>query len=260
MEMIWYVIAFILGTIIGSFLNVVIYRLHTGKSLNGRSHCMSCGEELYWYELFPIVSYLFLRGRCGACSAHIPSRYFTVELLTGLSFLTVWHYFSHNLILLVVHLILMAILMIILVYDMRHTIIPDELTIAVGVVALILLGYTFYETRDVASVLLSISAGLCAGFFFWGLWFMSKGRWIGLGDAKLARRVGVGHRPCQQFRVGYLAVQTAVRWRQGRIGTGHIARQGWQWGRRPSWCKPDKRPARLRSAPPESLRNCQTRG
>jgi leader peptidase (prepilin peptidase)/N-methyltransferase len=191
MEMTSYVIAFIFGTIIGSFLNVVIYRLHTGKSLNGRSHCMSCGEELYWYELFPIVSYLFLRGRCGACSAHIPSRYFTVELLTGLSFLVVWHYFSYNLFLLAVHLILVAILMIILVYDMRHTIIPDELTIAVGAVALMLLGYTFYETRDVASALLSIGAGLCAAFFFWGLWFMSKGRWIGLGDAKLALPLGV---------------------------------------------------------------------
>ena len=59
MEIIWCVVVFVLGTIIGSFLNVVLYRLHTGKSLNGRSHCMSCSKTLRWYELFPLFSYIF---------------------------------------------------------------------------------------------------------------------------------------------------------------------------------------------------------
>ena len=53
-----------LGAIIGSFLNVVIYRFHTGKSLSGNSHCLSCGQGLRWYVLFPVFSYLALQGRC----------------------------------------------------------------------------------------------------------------------------------------------------------------------------------------------------
>jgi leader peptidase (prepilin peptidase)/N-methyltransferase len=78
-----YVVAFLLGAIIGSFLNVYIYRFHTGKSLAGSSHCLSCGSPLKWFELFPIFSYLAIRGRCRHCHSKVPFRYFVVELLTG---------------------------------------------------------------------------------------------------------------------------------------------------------------------------------
>ncbi len=191
MESMWYGTLFIFGTIVGSFLNVVIYRLHTGKSLNGRSHCMSCGKTLTWSELFPIFSYLAQGGRCRGCSAYIPSRYLVVELLTGLLYLTVWHFFSFDFVLLVLHLALISVLIVILVYDMRHTIIPDELTVIVGVIALAFLGYAYVHERDVLLALARIGGGLGAGFFFWALWYGSKGRWIGLGDAKLALPLGV---------------------------------------------------------------------
>lgn len=188
-----YGVIFIFGTIIGSFLNVVIYRLHTGKSLNGRSHCMTCGKTLTWYELFPLVSYIFQGGKCRGCFAHIPSRYLFVELLTGLSYLTVWNIFAHDIFLLVVYFILVSVFILIVLYDIRHTIIPDELTSVVIIVAMVLVGYELMQGNEgiLSTFAYRIGAGFIASFFFWGLWYISKGRWIGFGDAKLALPLGV---------------------------------------------------------------------
>lgn len=177
---------FVFGAIIGSFLNVVIYRMHTGRSLNGRSHCMTCGTHLSWYELFPVVSYLVQRAQCRTCTAYIPWRYLLVELVTAISFLILFSLFRDNLILFGVYAALIATIIVIAVYDIRHTIIPDELTLVVGGVAVVLQGIEYVATRDAMSVLLDIVGAAGAALFFWGLWRISKGRWIGLGDAKLA--------------------------------------------------------------------------
>lgn len=192
MHMLWlpYLFIVLLGSIIGSFLNVVIYRLHTGKSLGGRSHCMSCGETLLWYELLPVISYLFLRGRCNVCASHIPRRYLAVELLTAALFVLAWHTFAFDFVPLALTLILFSFFVIIFVYDIRHTIIPDEMTIGVAVTATLLLLWQYWLTRDISSLLWHLIAGVAAAFFFWALWYYSKGRWLGLGDAKLALPLG----------------------------------------------------------------------
>ncbi len=191
MEIFWFVMIFVFGAIVGSFLNVVVYRLHTGRSLNGRSHCLTCGKKLTWYELFPIISYLVQGGKCRGCSAYVPWRYLVVEILTGVLFLGVWYFSAHDVVLLVLHLILISTFILIVVYDIRHTIIPNELSIIVGGIACILLGYEYLNTADSTIVISRIGAGFLASFFFWGLWYISKGRWIGFGDAKLAFPLGV---------------------------------------------------------------------
>jgi leader peptidase (prepilin peptidase)/N-methyltransferase len=190
MELYWYIVVFIFGAIMGSFLNVVIYRLHTGRSLSGRSHCMSCGKILSWYELFPLFSYISQKGMCRGCLAYIPTRYFTVELLTALLYVSVWHIFGSDLIATLLYMVLVSLFVIILVYDIRHTIIPDELTIAVSGIVLTLIGYEYLEVGDMAMIGERILSGFGAGLFFWGLWYASKGKWIGLGDAKLALPLG----------------------------------------------------------------------
>src|SRR3989344_2772978 len=80
------IIFFILGLIIGSFLNVVVFRFNTQRSFGGRSGCMTCQNKLSWSELVPLLSFFVLRGRCRNCKAKISIQYPIVELISGLVF------------------------------------------------------------------------------------------------------------------------------------------------------------------------------
>jgi len=81
------VLVFVFGTVIGSFLNVVILRVPLKEQIvKGRSHCMTCGHTLHWYDLFPVLSWVFLRGKCRYCGAKISARYALVETLCGLCY------------------------------------------------------------------------------------------------------------------------------------------------------------------------------
>ena len=186
----WYtaLIAFGFGVIIGSFLNVVIYRFHTGKSLSGSSHCLSCQTDLRWYELFPLLSYLTLRGRCGTCSAAIPSRYFWVELVTGVLFMLVilmlspWYWLFGAMI--------VSILIIVAVYDLYHMVIPNFFVGLLILLALLTTALDYWLLPDVIRIRWQLLAGALSYGFFASLWYFSKGRWIGYGDAKLALPLG----------------------------------------------------------------------
>ncbi len=178
-------VVFLFGVIIGSFLNVYIYRFHTGKSLSGNSHCLSCATPLRFYELFPLLSYVGLGGRCRTCNARIPSRYFWVELATGLLFLTVSLLIS-DVFLWPLLFWLMTVLIVVAVYDLYHFVIPNEFVWTLGVIALFMGGYQWYQFADLWVILGNILAAFLAFSFFWGLWWYSSGRWLGFGDAKLA--------------------------------------------------------------------------
>ena len=186
-----YVIAFIAGAIIGSFLNVYIYRFHTGKSLSGSSHCLSCGHALRWFELFPIFSYLAIRGRCRHCHSRVPVRYFLVELLTAGLFAATLTFSSVYAEILLIWLI-SAVLVVILTYDIYHFIIPDSLTIALGALVFLLIGHS-YLVRGVSleTIGFDILAAVIGASFFLFLWLVSKGKWLGFGDVKLAFPLGL---------------------------------------------------------------------
>jgi len=176
---------FLLGVIIGSFLNVFIYRLHTSRSVNGSSHCMSCGTPLKFYELFPLFSFLFLRGRCRSCGSLIPWRYFLVELMTGVLFLGTALTFSSPY-LLGLFLIAMAVLVVIFVYDLYHMIIPDGAVIVLGILALVQQGFLyFFQNIPLVEIGFNLGAGFLATLFLFALWYYSKGEWLGFGDVKL---------------------------------------------------------------------------
>lgn len=186
----WYtaLTAFGFGVIIGSFLNVVIYRFHTGKSLSGSSHCLSCQTDLRWYELFPLLSYLTLRGRCRTCSAMIPSRYFWVELAAGVLFtlvalmLSPWYWLFGAMI--------VSVLIIVAVYDLYHMVIPNFFVWLLVFLALLVTLLDYWLLPDVMRIVWQLLAGLLSYGFFASLWYFSKGRWIGYGDAKLALPLG----------------------------------------------------------------------
>lgn len=89
-----YIVIFLYGIVIGSFLNVLIYRIPKKENIvTTRSHCMNCGYQLRWYDLVPLFSYLALGGRCRKCKAHISVQYPVIEALNGVLYLLVfWKY------------------------------------------------------------------------------------------------------------------------------------------------------------------------
>ena len=176
-------VVFIFGAIIGSFLNVVILRLHTGKSLNGRSHCMTCGATLGALELIPILSYISLLGKCKSCSAKFSVRYAAVETVTGFSFVLAY-ITSNDTVTFLAVLLLLSVLILILVYDLDHLIIPDELATLLFVPVVVLMVWS--GAGGVSFNYIDLLAPFVASGLFYSLWKVSKGRWIGLGDAKLA--------------------------------------------------------------------------
>ncbi|MDO8482858.1 MAG: prepilin peptidase [bacterium] len=201
---------FTLGTIVGSFLNVVILRFNTGVSLGGRSGCFSCGRKIKWHDLVPIVSFLSLRGRCRSCKSRLSLQYPTVELLTGFLFLaTFLKYFSSGFApefsifnfsdlagsggagQFSIDLLVLSLLVVISVYDLKHKIIPDSLVFLFGTLAFARLLFSV----EISSLfqfpyLLDLLSGPILALPIAILWLISGGRWIGLGDAKLA--IGIG--------------------------------------------------------------------
>lgn len=174
---------FVLGLVIGSFLNVVILRSHAGESfIKGRSHCPHCRHELSWPELVPVVSFLRQYGKCLSCGMRISWQYPAVELAAGISFVFAYNIWAQNLYSLLSFWLAISAGIVILVSDIRSKIIPNGavLTLLLASFLRILAGFNgwtliFYDI---------LSAFLIALFFF-ALWFFSRGTWMGFGDAKL---------------------------------------------------------------------------
>ncbi len=196
MEVLVGVVVFVLGLLVGSFLNVVVYRYNTGLSIiYGRSICLSCSRGICWYENIPVVSFVVLRGRCRGCRTKISFQYPLVELMTGFLFLTLWlvgipAYTSAPMLNLAFALAVASLLVAIFVYDLRHKIIPDLFSF--GFVFVALIGLVALEGRALLSYpgLLDLLAGPVLFVPFWALWAVSRGQWIGLGDGKLALGIG----------------------------------------------------------------------
>ena len=193
MEVPQLIFVFIFGTIIGSFLNVVILRYNTGANFGGRSRCFSCGKEIRWYDLVPVLSFVFLRGTCRFCKSKLSFQYPAVEFLTGALFLaTFLKYGSEGaLSAMVLDMAVIAVLIVIGVYDLRHKIIPDSLVFLFSILALgRIISMTSISSLLHFSQNFDLVAGPILAMPIFILWLVSKGRWIGLGDAKLALGIG----------------------------------------------------------------------
>ena len=187
MEFLILTFIFILGLIIGSFLNVVILRFGTDKSIvKGNSGCPKCGKDLKWYELVPVLSWVLLRGKCSKCKEKISVQYPLVELATGLLFVLQYLQISDlefvSLFVLSVSyfiaFVAMSLLVVIFVFDLYHKIIPDTFSFMFGVLGLVYMFMNFQGWDLLAPVFFFVP--------FYLLWRISNGTWIGLGDGKLA--------------------------------------------------------------------------
>jgi len=198
MSLFFYLIIFIFGLAIGSFLNCVICRLEKRESfLRGRSRCPHCQKELSWKDLVPLFSFLILRRRCRYCRQKISPQYPLMELATGILFVFIailnFQLTAYNFLNACFLSFISCFLIIIFVYDLKHYIIPDKViypAILVSGIWYFVLGiflnlYTRYE------ILNTIYSAVGAAAFFFSIVLISKGSWMGAGDIKLAFFMGL---------------------------------------------------------------------
>ncbi|EKE12074.1 MAG: hypothetical protein ACD_14C00028G0002 [uncultured bacterium] len=196
------IIFFILGLIIGSFLNAVVYRLEAVESLLERSHCPHCKKKVRWFDNVPVISFILLSARCRDCGEKISWQYPVVEFITGIVFALIGNYFF-NLVdfsswaLTAYYLVVFSILLIIFVYDFKYMEIP-MLILWIGVaVSLVYFLYADWQSFSSLSSILElrtisgILGGLVAGGFFFFLAAYSKETWMGYGDAYLGLLAGL---------------------------------------------------------------------
>lgn len=199
MDIIFFLVTFIFGTFIGSFLNVVILRMNTGRGLGGRSHCMSCGKVLGAHELIPVWSYVIQGGKCRSCKSRLSLQYPIVEALSGLvSALIFWKFRvflnfepSYYSLLVAYSFIVFSLLLVIFIYDLKHKIIPDNMAYAFIIFSF----FAPFVYAKSAFILYHISwltflSGPLVALPLFLLWFISRGKWMGFGDVKLALGIG----------------------------------------------------------------------
>jgi leader peptidase (prepilin peptidase) / N-methyltransferase len=179
------VILFLLGISIGSFLNVLIDRIPKDLSILGRSVCDHCKHKLGILGLIPLLSFIILRGHCRYCGKAISPRNFIVELLTGSLFVfTSYSLGTFNAELLYT-LFIISVLIAIFFIDLKHQIIPDNITYPAILVSLL---YLLFNEQILINNFVS---GASASLFFFSLFLITKGRGLGFGDIKLAFLLGL---------------------------------------------------------------------
>ncbi len=189
-----YILAFLFGIVIGSFLNVCIYRIPLGESLSARrSHCMSCGYQLRWFDLIPLFSWLFLRGHCRRCHSKISAQYPIVEAANGVLYVTVFLCCGIS-IESVLYCLMTSALLALSVIDFRTYVIPIGFNIFILTLGILRLIYKFFllEERSFTKDYLPFLIGLVLVSGILGLiWFLSKGKAMGGGDVKLMGAAGL---------------------------------------------------------------------
>ena len=174
---------FAFGAVIASFLGVVAERLHTGESwVKGRSRCNSCAEHLTGRDLVPVFSWLFAGGRCRACGSRVPVSYMVGEATLGSVFLL--GYLALGLsAALILFLFIASVLAFIVLYDLRHTVVPvfaSNTLIVLGVL------YALLTAENLSALGLTFLVSGAIGLFFFLVYALSRGRAMGLGDAPVA--------------------------------------------------------------------------
>ena len=179
-----YIIIFLYGIVIGSFLNVCIFRIPKKENLVQSSHCMNCGRKLGWRDMVPVFSYIFLRGRCRQCGAKISAQYPLIEALNGVLYVIVFmaNGFTFSSVL---YCLMTSALIVITVIDERTFQIPISSNLFLGLLGIIM---TVYDYRHILS---HIIGAVCVSLFLYVLYYFSSGKAIGGGDIKLMAYAGL---------------------------------------------------------------------
>ena len=180
------IMIFLLGLCVGSFCNVLIYRLPRGEEfVRTPSHCMSCGHGLKWYELIPVLSWIAQGGKCRKCGVKLSAQYPIVEALNGIMWLLTGILFRGDWVTVSLYCGLFSLLMVLSVIDWRTFIIPNGINLAIfllGVVRLV---------TDLENWLLYLIGMLAVSLVFLLLHVLTAGNGLGMGDVKLVAAAGL---------------------------------------------------------------------
>jgi len=224
MQYLIYFYLFIFGLAFGSFLNVVSLRykpeqkLFSLKIIGGRSHCLACRKQLVWYELVPIFSFLFQKGKCRHCGHRISLQYPLVEFLAAVIFIAVpfllsagqWSMVSGQWLRIIIWIAIFLLFLLLAIIDFRHYIIPDEINILLAVLGIMMIvspvgsqmlkvndqmsfiGYYSMLFGSFGNIWVNHIGGAILPMVFFGLIIiLSRGRGMGVGDFKLAGALGL---------------------------------------------------------------------
>lgn len=188
LDLVYSFFALLIGASLGSFANVIIYRLPAGKSILGRSYCHKCGKQVAWYNNIPLISYFILKGKCAHCKESYSVRYLMVELIMAILFAVVVYQYGVNWLTLE-YLIMVFGLVTASFIDYDHMILPDEITL--GGLVIGLLGAAINPERVFMEALLGVLFG---GGILWAVayvYYLFTGReGLGGGDIKLLAWLG----------------------------------------------------------------------
>ena len=189
-----YIIVFIFGSIWGSFSNVCIRRIPNNTSvIKGRSHCPSCNKLIKWYDNIPLISFLILKARCRDCSTTIDVKYFIIELISAFNFVLIFYLFGFSSTTILFFILSIGFLIIFFI-DLKHFIIPNEITYP-----LMMLGFlkSFDPNLNInlfPNFIDSLIGGFLGYIIIWLVIFIYKKfrnkEGMGLGDAKLVSVIG----------------------------------------------------------------------
>ena len=210
MNPILYIIIFIFGAALGSFINVIVDRLYIKSFIKGRSHCDSCGKELSFFELIPVFSYIFLKGRCKNCKTKIGAKHLYVEIVLGILALLTYRlllasYFDpmtldysliSGIMFSFLYAFLFVLLAVIFLYDLKHKIVPLSFSLLLLIVGIAFQVWkvfdfqSFYNGNYDTLFYLDLFSGILIALPFFLINIFSKGRGVGMGDVILFLGVG----------------------------------------------------------------------
>jgi len=202
------IIIFVLGTAVGSFISVIIFRLKNNKKgiIFSSSICPKCKQKLKWRHLVPVLSYIFLRGKCAYCQTKISPSYFFLEIITGITFVLTFLHFNFlspatpllsdvftqteiiwkTFYIFIFYSVSFSFLITIFFYDLLYKEIPDKISLPAIIIALAGIIILKYIGNTDALI------GAAFGFAFFGIQYViSKGRWVGSGDIRLGILMGL---------------------------------------------------------------------